>query len=88
MNRYLFWRSSADRKMICTRINVPGCDLNVPEASKQRFDVLDAENIEGGGGFVDWKQQEIEDDDDLMKSDPFKQVGDISIRRVPRRNKK
>ncbi|KAD4982654.1 hypothetical protein E3N88_19325 [Mikania micrantha] len=32
--------------MFWTRINVPGCDLNVPEASKQRFYVLDDENFE------------------------------------------
>ncbi|KAD6454937.1 hypothetical protein E3N88_09643 [Mikania micrantha] len=33
--------------MIWPRINVPGCDLNVPEASKQRFERLDDENVKG-----------------------------------------
>ncbi|KAD2805573.1 hypothetical protein E3N88_38950 [Mikania micrantha] len=45
--------------MIWTRINVPGCDLNVPEASKQRLDVLDGENFEGDGCVVDEKFKKI-----------------------------
>ncbi|KAD5961598.1 hypothetical protein E3N88_13071 [Mikania micrantha] len=71
--------------MIRTCFNVSGCDLNVPEASKQRFCELNEDFSWIGAGIVDWKLENDNDGEKLIFYPLARQIPPrrIAWRRAP-----